>query len=91
MSNVHVGCTPFNWPADSQKYDIYISEGGIYELVFGSQQPKAKGFRKNCYNTMFQQIRKQRNDGLHTMKIEDLTKRVQVLEFINEEERQNHQ
>ena len=40
---------------------------------------------------MFQQIRKQRNDGLHTMKIEDLTKRVQVLEFINEEERQNHQ
>ena len=47
---------PVDWPKDSQKYDIYINEEGIYELAFGSQQPNAKNFRKHCCNVMFPQI-----------------------------------
>ena len=31
-----------DWPKDSGKDDFYINEEGMYELVFGSQQPKAK-------------------------------------------------
>ena len=76
---------PVNWPKDSQKYDIYINEEGMYELVFGSQLPKAKTFRKYCYNVVFPQIRKQ-----HAMETEDLTNRVQGLEFTNKKKRQAH-
>ena len=35
---------PVNWPNDSQKIDIYISEEEVHELVFSSQQQKAKNF-----------------------------------------------
>ena len=59
MSRVHAAATPINWPKASQKYDIYIREEGMYELIFGSQQPKAKDFRKHCCNVMFPQIRQQ--------------------------------
>ena len=38
--------TSINWPKDSQKYDLYINEEGMYELMFSSQQPLAKDFRK---------------------------------------------
>ena len=31
----------------------------MYELFFGSQQPKVKNFRKHCCNVMFPQIRQQ--------------------------------
>ena len=31
-----------NWPTDSQKYEIYINEEGMIELLVGSQQPLAK-------------------------------------------------
>ena len=41
-----VGVTT-KWPKDSQKYDLYINEEGLYELVFSSQQPLAKAFRKH--------------------------------------------
>ena len=39
---------------------------------------------------MFPQIRKQLSDKLHAMEIEDLTDRVQALEFTNGEERLAH-
>ena len=42
MSSVSAAVTPINWPKDSQKYDIYTNEEGIYELLFSSQQPKQK-------------------------------------------------
>ena len=51
----------------------------MYESVIEIQQSKTKGFRKYCCSTMFPQIWKQLTDDLHAMKIEDLTKRVQVL------------
>ena len=41
------GCS-VNWPSDSQKYNLYISEESLYEMVFSSQQPLGKTFRKHC-------------------------------------------
>ena len=56
MSSVPTAATPINWPKDSQKYNIYINEEEMYELVFGSQQPKVKDFRRHCFNVLFPQI-----------------------------------
>ena len=38
---------PVAWPKDSQKYNIYTNEEETYELLFSSQQPKAKDFRRH--------------------------------------------
>ena len=80
-----------DWPRGSRKDDYYVNEEMMYELLFSSQQPKAKAFRKHCCNVMFPQIRHQLSDKLHAMEIEDLTNHVEALEFTNEEERQAHQ
>ena len=48
-----------NWPRDSRKDDYYINGEGMYELVFSSQQPKTKNFRKHCCNVMLPRIRQQ--------------------------------
>ena len=45
-----------DWPKDSRKNSYYINEESMYKLVFGSQQPKTKNFRKHCCNVMFPQI-----------------------------------
>ena len=47
---------PMSWPKDSQKYDLYINEEGVYEVLFGSQQPVAKKLRKHCCSVMFPHI-----------------------------------
>ena len=47
---------PINWSKDSQEQDIYINKEGTYQLVFLSQQLKAKNFRRHCCNVMFPQI-----------------------------------
>ena len=80
-----------DWSKDSQKYDVYTYEEGMYELLFSSQQPRAKDFRRHCCNLLFPHVRQQLSDKSHAMEIEDLTNRVQALEFTNEEERQAHQ
>ena len=59
LSSVTVTVTPMKWPLDSQKTDLYISEEGMYELAFTSNQEKAKKFKKYCCNVLFPQIRKQ--------------------------------
>ena len=46
LSGVGVADTLINWPSDLQKYDLYINEEGLYELVFSSQQPLAKGIQE---------------------------------------------
>ena len=91
MSDVHAACKPINWPKDSQKYDIYTNEEGIYELLFSSQQSKAKDFIRHCCNVLFPHVQQQLSDKLHVMEIKDLTSRVQALAFTNEEGRQTHQ
>ena len=50
MRGVTMTVTPVDWPSDLQKYDIYINEEGMYELVFGSHQPQAKPLRRHCCN-----------------------------------------
>ena len=45
--------TTVNWPRDSQKLALYINKEGMYELLFSSQQPEAKDFRKRCCNVFF--------------------------------------
>ena len=69
MSDVPATVTPVYWPKNSQKFGIYINEEGMYELLFSSQQPKAKNFRKHCCNVMFSQIQQQLSDTLHAIKI----------------------
>ena len=64
LTSVPTAGTPVNWPMDSQKYDLYIIEEGMYEVLFGSQQQKAKAFRKYCCNEMFPHIRQQLTDKL---------------------------
>ena len=32
LTKVHAAYTPVNWPKDSQKYDLYINEGGMYDM-----------------------------------------------------------
>ena len=37
MSGFIAAGEPVGWPKDSQKYDIYINEEGMHEIVFSSQ------------------------------------------------------
>ena len=86
LTSVPTAGTPVNWPKDSQKYDLYIKEEGMYELVFSSQQQKAKAFRKYCCNEMFPRIRKQLVDKMqedHQQAITDRNNRVQAIEYEN--------
>ena len=78
---------PVDWPKDSEKYDIYINEEGMYEL-FSSQQRKGKYFKRHCFIVLFPHVRQQPSDKSHAMEIEDLTGRIQALEFTNEAHRQ---
>ena len=61
-------------PKDSRKDDYYINEEGMYEIVFSSQQPKAKDFRRHCCNVLFphawQQLTNKMKEG-HQQAIEE--------------------
>ena len=75
-----------NWPSDSRKHDYYLIEEGMYELVFSSQQQKAKAFRKYCCNEMFPRIHKQLVDKMqedHQKAIEDRDNRIQTIQHEN--------
>ena len=48
-----------DWPKDSRKDDYYINEEGIYEIVFSSQQPKAKDLRRHCCSVLFPHLHQQ--------------------------------
>ena len=56
MISVTAAGKPVDWPKGSQKYDIYTNEEGMYEVAFSSQQPKAKDFRRNCFNVLFPHV-----------------------------------
>ena len=65
----------------------------MYELVFSSQQQKAKAFRKYCCNKMFPHVRQQLTDKLvedhhprttHLQQaVEDRDNRIQAIEYKN--------
>ena len=79
------------WPKNSHTDKYYISEEGMYELVFGSQQPKAKEFKKHCCNVMFLHVRQQLTNKIQEDNKKAITghdNQIQVLEFTNEEHQQ---
>ena len=93
MSSVTAVWEPMDWPKDSQKCDISTNEEGMNELLFSSEQPQAKDFRKHCCNVMFLQIWQQLTNKMkeeHQQAITGRDKQIQVLEFTNEEKRQAH-
>ena len=47
---------PVDWPKNLQKYNIYTNEEGMHELLFSSQQPKAKEFRRHCCNVLYPHV-----------------------------------
>ena len=95
LIGVHESCTPVLWPADSQKYDLYINEQGMYELVFKSEQNLAKDFQDYCFNVMFPQIRDHfeqlainEKDREHQLAIEDVRREHQLAIANREREHQ---
>ena len=48
-----------DWPRDSRKDDYYTNEEGVYELLFSSQQPKAKDLKRYCCNVLFPHAQQQ--------------------------------
>ena len=59
----------------------------MYEVVFLSQQPKAKIFRKHCCDMMFPWIQQQITNKMkkdHQQFITDCHNQIQALEFANE-------
>ena len=81
-----IAARPMNWPKDSQKYDFYLNEEGMYEVLFGSQQPLAKRFRKHCFNVIFPHIRQQLTDKIqedHQKAIDERDTRIQAIQNKN--------
>ena len=91
MISVTAAGKPVDWPKDSQKYDIYIIEEGMYEILFSSQQPKAKDFRRHCCNVLFPHFQHQLKNKIqeeHQQAITDRENQIQALEFTNEKHQQ---
>ena len=91
MSSVPAAIAPVDWPKDSQKYDIYVNEEGIYEIVFSSQQPKTKDFRRHCCNVLFPHVRQQLTNKMkeeHQQPITGHDSQIKALEFTNEKHQQ---
>ena len=83
--------TTVNWPKYSQKLDLYINEKGMHELLFSSQKPKTKDFKRHCCNVIFPQIRqcftkKMKED--HQQAIEEKDNQIKGLESTNEKNQQ---
>ena len=60
----------------------------MYKLVFGSQQPKAKAFRKHCCNVLLPHVRQQLTNKIqeeHQQVIKEKDNQIQALEFTNDE------
>ena len=62
----------------------------MYELLFSSQQPKAKNFRKHCCNVMSPHIRQHLTDKMvndlrheHQQAITDQDNRIQTIHYKN--------
>ena len=91
LAAVPTAGTTVNWPKDSQKLDLYINEEEMYELLFSSQQPKPKDFRRHCCNVIFLQIQQQLTNKMkeeHQQATEEKDNQIQNLEFRNEEHQQ---
>ena len=81
LSSVPAVGTPVNWLQDSRKDDYYVNEEKMYEIVFSSQQSKAKDFRKPCCNVLFPHPRQQLTNKMkedHQQAIEEKDNQIQA-------------
>ena len=85
MSSVPAACTLINWPKDLQKYDIYTNEEGMYELLFSSQQPKAKDFRRHCCNVLFPHVYQQLTNIMKVDHQEATEEKDEALALLNDD------
>ena len=85
MSSVHAACTPINWPKDSQKDDSYTNEEGMYELLFSSQQSKAKVFRRPCRNVLFSHVRQQLTNKMKEDHLQAIEENDAVIALMNDD------
>ena len=53
MFSVTTAITLVDCPNISQKYDVYMDEKGMYELLFSSQQATSKDFGRHYRNVLF--------------------------------------
>ena len=60
----------------------------MYELLFPGQQPKAKDFRRHCFDLFFPHVLQQLSDRSHAMEVKSLTNRAQTVEITNEAHQQ---
>ena len=69
------------WSKKSQPNDYYINEEGMYKLLFSSQQPRSKGFRKHYFNVLFAHVRQQLTKKMkeeHQQAIEEKDNQIQA-------------
>ena len=81
--------TSVDWPKDSQNFDIYVNEEGMYELLFLIQQPRAKDFRRPCFNVLFPHVRQHFSDKSHAIQMKGLAGCIEALEVTNEAHQQS--
>ena len=88
MSGAPAAVTPVDWPKNSQKFGIYINEKGMYELLFSSQQPKTKEFRKHCCNVMFPDVWQQFTNKMKEDHQQAIEEKDAALALLNDDNRQ---
>ena len=84
--NDFISETNLDWPRDLRKDDYYVNEEGMYEIVFSSQQPKAKDFRRYCCNVLFPHVRQQLTNKIqeeHQQAIEEKGNQIQAHQHQN--------
>ena len=74
-----------DWPKDSRKGDYYTNEAGMYELLFSSQQPKTKDFRRHCCNVMFPQIRRQLTNKIKEEHQQAIEEKDTIIALLNDD------
>ena len=85
MSIIHSACTPINWSKDSQKYDIYINGEGMSEVLFSSQQPKAKSFRKHYCSVLFPRVWQQLTNKIHEEHKQAIEEKDSAITLLNDD------
>ena len=85
MAGLILEMKPVDWPKDSQKYDIYINEEGMYEIVFSSQQPKAKDFRRHCCNVLFPHVEQQLTNKMKEDHQQAIEEKDATIAFLNDD------
>ena len=71
-----------DWLKGSRKGDYYIDEVGIYEIVFSSQKPKGKEFRRHCCNVLFPHVQQQLTNKMKEGHQQAIEEKIQQLHYL---------